>query len=195
MIRRKHGLPGTKISMKRTILITTAICITLIAFASSNAFTQACGGVFGKFIVTNPAGKTVPNVTVELLTVPSPEKYGELWKKYGHKEPGAWSNPFTIPGNDAKEIIKHMAALQITRDPCGNPLKQTSGKTRVKTWADYFIDNNGEGKKENFGFCTHETGKEQFLLKISAPGYAPGYYIGHYLGGCDKAWYFTLIKK
>jgi hypothetical protein len=169
------------------------ILVVLVVFMSSYTPAQACWGTFGKFIITNSAGKKVSNASIELLAAPSDEKYKDLWEKFGNKAPGSQVAPFKIPAAVGEEIIKQNLPLARNEDPCGNPLKQTSGKTRVKTWEDKLNDR--EGKKENFGFCTRENGPARFLLKISASGYTTDYYIGSYLGGCSGVRNFTLTKK
>lgn len=174
----------------KTLLITLTILIT---FSTPSVFAQACGGSFANFVVKNSKGKNVKGVTVELLTAPPREKYKELWEKFGHKEAGFQPNPFKVPADVANELLGLTSAVSRTEDFCGNPLKQTAGKTVVKTWKEHHGDL--RGTKENFGFCKLETFSTHFLLKISARGYLTEYYLGSYLGGCGGTWYFTMTSK
>ena len=173
-------------------IILTIFLLILAASSASNVQAQACGQSFARFIVSDSTGKSVSNATIELLTAPSKEEFEKLWEQYGNKEPGFQPNPFKIPSSVAEEIIKQNLPLSRTEDFCGNPLKQTERKTKVKTLDD--ARNNREGSKKNFGFCTTENSDGKLLLKISAPGYITDYYIGGYLGGCSQGWGFVLTK-
>jgi hypothetical protein len=172
---------------------TFVILLVIVLASSSNVVAQSCWQSFSTFIVTDSVGRKVSNVTIELLKGLSDEKRKDLWEIYGNKEPGFQPNPFKIPVVVAEEIIKQNLPLSRSEDFCGNPLKQTAGKTKVKTWNDKLHDR--DGKKENFGFCKHENGGESYLLKISPPGYITEYYIGSYLRGCNGAWYFVVTKR
>lgn len=173
-------------------ILMTALVILAVSSAS-NIQAQLCGQSFARFIVSDSAGGSVSNATIELLTVLSSDEYEELWEHYGNKESGFQPNPFKIPSPVAANIIKKNPPLLRTEDFCGNPLKQTANQTEVKTLDE--ARNKREGNKKNFGFCIVEGSSPDFLLKISAPGYVTDYYIGHYLSGCEKGWYFILTKR
>jgi hypothetical protein len=176
---------------KRTTTLTTFL-IVLMNLSASNVHAQLCGYRFARFVVSDSAGESVSNSTIELLTGVSGERYKEVWETYGNKEFGLQQTPFKISLSVASDIIKQNSPLERTQDLCGNPLKQRANKTKVKTT----MSDKNEASAENFGFCTGEGGEfTRYLLKISAPGYVTDYYIGSYLGGCNDSWKFVITKK
>lgn len=152
---------------------------------------QVCGGGFISFEISDSEGKSIPDVTIEIVAELVYEEYPEQLK---NNEPlksypaAALFNVYRISSRDADDIIKRRRPMNLDRDFCGNPLKQRANSTKVITM-------NSEPDTKNFGFCTGETYRRPLLLRISAPGYLSDYYIGPFLGGCGGTYKFALVKK
>ncbi len=170
------------------------VCLLiLMTLSASNVQAQACGEAYARFVVSDSAGNSISDVTIEIVAKLRYEDYEELREKYGYKEAGYQSFPFKLPAQVTDEVLKLSIPLDIHQDRCGNPLKQRANVTEVITLEEF--KRGSKADKKNFGLCKWENGAGEFLLKISAPGYITDYYIGNYLGGCGGAWTFTLTGK
>jgi hypothetical protein len=174
--------------LRKVSLAAFALFLTLLSTSVVQA--QLCGQSFAQFTVTDSEGKSVPDVTVELLAELPDKDFKEFKIKKGYDEYGSFN--FKLSRQDAKELLKRSIALSTTTDVCGNPFKQRSNSTRVKT-SDDFMSERGASVK-NFGFCALEHNRQVILLKLSAHGYPTGYYLGSYLRGCIHAYSFVLSK-
>lgn len=155
------------------------LLLCLLALFASKAQGQACGGSFGEFIVSDAEGKSISNVTVELIArLPDNES-----RKSGY---GA---PVKLSLRDAEELMRHGTSVSGGADFCGNPFKQLSNTTAVRKFP------NDVASRKRLGFCRRETTDLTFLLRISAPGYATEYYAGNYLGGCWPLFYYIVMTK
>jgi len=194
-----HATPGSRI--KRFGVEASMICIWhpslsvvlgfLIALTfGSHVQAQSCGGGFAKFIVVDSENTSVPNVTIELLAELPREEYAKYKLRKGSVQHGGSS--FKLSPSEAQELGARAVPNAKVTDFCGNPVKQRVNSTRVKTHKDALEQ--GDGSVKNFGFCTLETYRRVYLLKISAPGYVTDHYIGTYLGGCGASYSFVLTK-
>jgi hypothetical protein len=167
----------------RTI-VPAVLLLALVLVCTSAAQAQLCGGGFARIIVTDKEGKTVPQVTIELVAEMPAAEYSKLWN--------LWSDVETkeLCAAEAAEIIKQWGQIKKrTEDFCGNPLKQTTDATRIENRV-------SRTSTQDFGFCTSEVWTRRlYLLKITAPGYTTGYYAGGFLGGCERTHKFVLSKK
>src|SRR5438132_7042134 len=126
--------------------------IPLIAFgilgmlvSTCNLQAQICGRSFAQFTIADSKGKTIPNVTIEIIGQLPTKDFWEFEKQKGYVEHGQFS--YKLSPEDADEILKHRVPLDRSTDVCNNPLKQLANSTKVKTLrAD-------EPSVKNFGFC------------------------------------------
>lgn len=160
----------------RTIFL---LILALLSVIDVNA--QSCGNDFKTIKVTDTKGKSISNLTIEIVAQLPREDYKDL----------DYHKIIKIPVSDAKAAIKRNLPKTFSADiQCKNPLKQKAGKTKVKN-----IDEQKPPSTEYLGFCTAETLLEPLLLKVSAPGYLTDYYLGNFFGGCSMTYELVLLKK
>jgi hypothetical protein len=166
--------------------VPAALLLALVLVCAADSRAQVCGGGFARIIVTDKDGKTIPDVTIELVAeMPDEEfsRYSKLWNLWNH------TDTKELCTQEAEEIAKQWNQVRRINDLCGNPLKQTANSTRIENRV-------GTASTPDFGFCTSEGLMGRlYLLKITAPGYTTGYYAGYFLGGCKRTHKFVLSKS
>ncbi|HQU83342.1 MAG TPA: hypothetical protein PKY59_09470 [Pyrinomonadaceae bacterium] len=170
-----------------------------IAVCGFNASAQECGVGFAQFSISNALGKRISNSTIEIigsLPYDSDDPAGlikvrkeEQWLKYLETRQGLPA--YIIPPKFLKDVLDQKLELSNKTDDCGNPWKQQAGIKNIKTINYFFVNK----KEKNFGYCTGETRRTPYILKISAKGYADSYFVGGFLGGCSRRYDFVLNNR
>ncbi|MDQ3818212.1 MAG: hypothetical protein M3362_11115 [Acidobacteriota bacterium] len=172
----------------RGIVRLTALLLCLMTFSAPKLQAQVCGGGFISFEISDSEGKSIPDVTIEIVAEVTYEQYLERLTSDLTRYNDAFFNVYKISGRNADEIVRRRRPMNLGDDFCNNPLKQRANSTKVSK-------RNSEPGTKNFGYCTAETYRRPLLLKISAPGHLSDYYIGPFLGGCGGTYKFALVKK
>jgi hypothetical protein len=171
--------------------VLSAVLGVPIALVSGSAIhAQSCGGGFARFLITYSESTGVPDAAIELVAELPRAEYVNFKLRKRYVEYGGFS--FKLSPSEAEELLARTVPMSVEKDFCGNPLKQRVNSTRVKTHED--VVEQRDGTIKHVGFCTLETYKRIYLLKISAPGYVTDYYVGTYLGGCGGSYSFVLTK-
>jgi hypothetical protein len=172
----------------------TTFWLASILFGNPIIQAQLCGSAFAGFTIEDSEGKSIPDVTIELIAEAPPEKYeGKMRDKSALKISLSDGVAVKVSVQKAKEIVKQSRPMSRATDFCENPLRQRASITVVKRRPSLVDD--GGGSVKNFGYCTEENNFHPFLLKISAPGYVTDYYVGPFLGRCARTYKIVLTKK
>ena len=171
------------------IAISAVFSYLLIAHAIATGQAQTCGKGFVAINILDADGKSIPNVTIELIAEIPEKEAEEIYRNAPVKIMGGWGTAVMVSTQAAKDIIKRGTPMSRNKDFCEEPLKHRIDAPEMT------MDNMRKPGKFVFSFCTAENWGQRFLLKISAPGYLSSYYVGPFLNGCGSIYNFVLCKK